>query len=74
MANNKRQELINNYKLALADMQKKDIETLQLGFIHNDCATMIYPILIHCLENSKIFDEAQLNNVHGYINKLNYVG
>lgn len=74
MADIREQELINNYKLALADMQKKDIETIQLGFILNDCATMIYPILIHCLENSKIFNETQLNNIQGYINKLNYVG
>lgn len=74
MADTKRQELINNYKLALADMQKKDIETIQLGFIPNDCATMIYPILIHCLENSKIFNKTQLNNIQGCINKLNYVG
>ena len=68
------QELINEYKLILADMQKNDIETLQLGFSPNDCATMIYPILIHCLENSKIFNETQLNIIQGYIIKLNYVG
>ena len=74
MTDTKGQELINNYKLTLADMQKINIETIQLGFIPNDCSTMVYPILIHCLENSKIFNETQLNNIQGYINKLNYVG
>ena len=66
------QEIIDKHKECLVDIQKKDIDAIALGFVNNDCTSMLYSILIHCLENTAIFDDEQLNNIQHYLNKLNY--
>lgn len=72
MANVITQEIIDKHKEFLVDIQKKNIDAIALGFVNNDCTSMLYSILIHCLENTAIFDDEQLNNIQHYLNKLNY--
>lgn len=69
-----RQTLIDNYNMILVNMEKINIDALELGFINDDCAPMLFSILIHCMENIKIFNPTQLNNISNFINKLSYVG
>lgn len=69
-----RQTLIDNYNLILVNMEKRNIDALELGFINDDCAPMLFSILIHCMENIEIFNPTQLNNISNFINKLSYVG
>lgn len=67
-----KQNLIDNYNIILANMEKQYIDNLQLGFITDDCNSMLFSILIHCMENIEIFNTIQLNNIHNFINKLQY--
>lgn len=69
-----RQTLIDNYNMILVNMEKRNIDALELGFIKDDCAPMLFSILIHCMENIEIFNPTQLNNISNFINKLSYVG
>lgn len=69
-----RQTIIDNYNLILVNMEKRNIDALELGFINDDCAPMLFSILIHCMENIEIFNPTQLNNISNFINKLSYVG
>ena len=69
-----RQTLIDNYNMILVNMEKRNIDALELGFINDDCAPMLLSILIHCMENIEIFNPIQLNNISNFINKLSYVG
>lgn len=69
-----RQKLIDAYNGILTNMQFDDIKRLELGFISDDCASMLFSILVHCMENVEIFNTAQLNNISNFINKLSYVG
>lgn len=69
-----RQMLIDKYNDILANMQVDNIKRLELGFISDDCNSMLFSILVHCIENIEIFNITQLNNISNFINKLNYVG
>ena len=69
-----RQSIIDNYNIMLANMEKRNIDALELGFINDDCVPMLFSILIHCVENIEIFNPTQLNNISYFINKLSYVG
>lgn len=69
-----RQKLIDAYNGILTNMQFDNIKRLELGFISDDCASMLFSILVHCMENVEIFNTAQLNNISNFINKLSYVG
>lgn len=69
-----RQKLIDAYNGILANMQSDNIKRLELGFMSDDCAPMLFSILVHCMENIEIFNTAQLNNISNFINKLSYVG
>ena len=69
-----RQTLIDNYNMILVNMEKRNIDAFELGFINDDCAPMLFSILIHCMENIEIFNPTQLNNISNFINKLSYVG
>lgn len=69
-----RQYIIDNYNIMLANMEKRNIDALELGFINDDCVPMLFSILIHCVENIEIFNPTQLNNISHFINKLSYVG
>lgn len=69
-----RQKLIDAYNGILTNMQFNDIKRLELGFISDNCASMLFSILVHCMENVEIFNTTQLNNISNFINKLNYVG
>lgn len=69
-----RQSIIDNYNIMLANMDKRNIDALELGFINDDCVPMLFSILIHCVENIEIFNPTQLNNISHFINKLSYVG
>lgn len=69
-----KQTLINNYNMMLVNMEKRNIDALELGFINDNCAPMLFSILIHCIENIEIFNPTQLNNISNFINKLSYVG
>lgn len=69
-----RQTFIDNYNMILVNMEKRNIDALELSFINDDCAPMLFFILIHCMENIEIFNPTQLNNISNFINKLSYVG
>lgn len=69
-----KQNLIDKYNDILANIEKRNIDAIELGFINNDCAPALFSILIHCMENIEIFNTTQLNNVSNFINKLSYVG
>lgn len=69
-----RQSIIDNYNIMLANMEKRNIDALELGFINDDCVPMLFSILIHCVENIEIFNPTKLNNISHFINKLSYVG
>lgn len=69
-----RQSIIDNYNIMLANMEKRNIDALELGFINDDCVPMLFSIFIHCVENIEIFNPTQLNNISHFINKLSYVG
>lgn len=50
------------------------IKLLDFGFINGrnqNIINMIIPILIHCLDNSKLFTIEQLNNIKSIINDIN---
>lgn len=69
-----RQTLIDNYNMILVNMEKRNIDIIELGFVNNDCSPALFSILIHCMENIEIFNTTQLNNISNFINKLSYVG
>ena len=69
-----RQTLIDDYNMILVNMEKRNIDALEFGFVNDNCATMLFSILIHCMENIEIFNPTQLNNISNFINKLSYVG
>ena len=69
-----RQSIIDNYNIMLANMEKRNIDAFEFGFINDDCVPMLFSILIHCVENIEIFNPTQLNNISHFINKLSYVG
>lgn len=69
-----RQSIIDNYNIMLANMEKRNIDALEFGFINDDCVPMLFSICIHCVENIEIFNPTQLNNISHFINKLSYVG
>lgn len=69
-----KQNLIDKYNNILANIEKRNINAIELGFINNDCVPALFSILIHCMENIEIFNTIQLNNIYNFINKLNYVG
>lgn len=69
-----RQTFIDNYNMILVNIEKRNIDALELGFINDNCAPMLFSILIHCMENIEIFNPTQLNNISNFINKLSYVG
>lgn len=74
MKNKVKQDIIDNYNIILSNMQKRNIDALELGFINDNCNIMLFSILIHCKENIEIFNDTQLNNISNFINKLSYVG
>lgn len=50
------------------------IKLLDFGFINGrnqNIINMIIPILIHCLDNAKLFTIEQLNNINSIINDIN---
>lgn len=69
-----KQTLIDNYNLILVNMEKRNIDALELGFINDDCVPILFSILIHCMENIEIFNPTQLNNISKFINKLSDAG
>ena len=66
------QDIINKYNELFADMNDKDIKILELGFIKDNCNSMLFGILIHCMENIEIFNETQTNNINHFIHRLRY--
>lgn len=68
------QNLIDSYNLILVNIEKQNINALELGFVNDDCSSMLFSILIHCMENIEIFNPTQLNNLYSFINKLSYAG
>lgn len=74
MEPNINEDIINKHKEHLINIQKRNINALGLGIVVDNCNTMLYSILIHCIENINIFDKNQIININNFINKLNYVG
>lgn len=70
MINDIRQELIDNYNKFMINLDKNNIDKQNLGFMINPCHSMLFSILIHCMENVDIFNKTQLNNITHFIDKL----
>lgn len=63
-------KLIDNYNTLLANEEEREIKALELGYITNDCFIIVFPILIHCIENINIFSDEQCNNINHFINTI----
>lgn len=64
--------LLNQYNDLFINKNVAVINKLSLGFIDEDCSIPILGILIHCLENTIIFNNTQKNNLINLLNKVNY--
>lgn len=69
-----KQDLIDKYNELLVTLETQNIEATKYGFIEDNCNTMLFSILIHCMENLEIFTSNQLTNIYSFINKLSYAG
>lgn len=67
-----KQNIIDRYNSILIDIERRNIEATELGFINNGCSPILFSILIHCVENIEIFNKDQLININSFINKLSY--
>lgn len=67
-----KQILFDNYNNILINIEKRNIDAIELGFIKSNCTPMLFSILIHCMENMELFNVTQLNNISNFINKLSY--
>lgn len=67
-----KQKLVDKYSSILIDIEKQNIDAVELGFINNDCSSLLFSIIIHCVENIEIFNKNQLININSFINKFSY--
>ena len=67
-----KQNIVDRYNSILIDIERRNIDAIELGFINNDCFPVLFSILIHCVENIEIFNKDQLININSFINKLSY--
>ena len=67
-----KQNIVDRYNSILIDIERQNIDAIELGFINNDCSPILFSILIHCVENIEIFNKDQLININSFINKLSY--
>lgn len=67
-----KQNIVDRYNSILIDIERRNIDAIELGFINNDCSPILFSILIHCVENIEIFNKDQLININSFINKLSY--
>ena len=67
-----KQNIVDRYNSILIDIERRNIDAIELGFINNDCSPILFSILIHCVENIEIFNNDQLININSFINKLSY--
>ncbi len=67
-----KQQIINDYNSMLIDKEKQRIESIYLGVVKDNCDTILFSILTHCIENIDIFNNNQRNNISNLINKLSY--
>ena len=67
-----KQNIVDIYNAILIDIERRNIDAIELGFINNDCSPILFSILIHCVENIEIFNNDQLININSFINKLSY--
>lgn len=67
-----KQNIVDRYNSILIDIERRNIDAIELGFINNDCSPILFSILIHCIENIEIFNKDQLININSFINKLSY--
>ena len=67
-----KQNIVDRYNSILIDIERRNIDAIDLGFINNDCPPILFSILMHCVENIEIFNKDQLININSFINKLSY--
>lgn len=72
MRRENKDKLLDIYTNNLADIQQRNIECLNFGFIAESCNTNMFSILIECIKNIEIFNTTQLYNINDMINKLSY--
>ena len=65
--------LLEKYNDLFINKNATVVNKLALGFIDEDCSIPVLGILIHCLENTIIFNDTQKNNLINLLNKVNYV-
>lgn len=61
--------IYNSFVDAFINDNAQRIELLKLGFIPNKCNTDKMAILIHCIDNIKIFNTEQIANINTMLNK-----
>lgn len=67
MNEDKVNEVVDKYERKLAAIQERHIKAIALGFVGDVCTTSIFSILIHCMQNTYIFTDAQLDNLNDLI-------
>lgn len=65
-------KIYNDYQNILFNIEESDIKKQELGFINNNCNSIILSILIHALQNIDIFTNEQLANINFMLNKITY--
>lgn len=66
--------LTEQYRNTLIKMTKNDIDIVSMGYVPDACTSMMFSILIHCMENIEIFNTTQINDISYLLNKISYVG
>lgn len=67
-----KEDIIKTYNDLLINMKVNDINKINYGIIDNNCDSILFTIIIHCVENINIFNEQQLLNINNYLNKIIY--
>lgn len=68
-----KEEIYKKYIKVLAHRDNNDIFKENLGFyIKNKCNSLMFLILINCVENIELFTQDQLVNIQYLLNRINY--
>jgi hypothetical protein len=67
------ERLLEQYENLFVEKNADVIEKLRLGLFEEDCSIPVISIIINCIENIELFNNAQLDNINHLINKLAHV-
>ena len=67
------ERLLEQYENLFVEKNADVIEKLRLGFFEEHCYIPVIFIIINCIENIELFNNAQLDNINHLINRLAHV-